>query len=149
MGRSINHPLNESSSGIVISQDHWAQMQAHVSSMVPEEACGLIAGEGNHARLILPVTNILHDRYRFRMDPKEQFEAFLQAETEGYEIIAIYHSHPKGIYRPSAADITELTFPGIIYLIWYQEANQWHCRAYLMQSKTGTGEVPVMISKKQ
>jgi proteasome lid subunit RPN8/RPN11 len=124
-------------------------MEVDISAKVPEEACGLIAGEGNRARLVLPVTNVLHDKYRFRMDPKEQLEAFLQAEKQGYEIIAIYHSHPKGISRPSATDIAELTFPGIIYIIWYQKAKQWHCRAYLMQSGAGTGEVPVMISKKQ
>jgi proteasome lid subunit RPN8/RPN11 len=149
MGGSINTPLNKLSSGLVISHDQWAEMEEHVSSKAPEEACGLIAGERNHARLILPITNILHDRYRFRMDPKEQLQAFLMAENEGCDIIAIYHSHPYGIAHPSATDNAELTFPGVIYLIWYQATNQWQCRAYLMQSGTGASEVPVIISSNQ
>ncbi len=80
------------------------------------------------------------------MDPEEQLKAFLLVEDKGWDILAIYHSHPHGIDKPSATDYDELTFPGIIYLIWYQDAIKWHCRGYLMQPQAGTGEVPVIIS---
>ncbi len=138
--------MNPLSFGIYLTPEHWAQMEADVSAKTPEEACGLVAGEGNHSRLVIPVTNILHDTYRFRMDPEEQLKAFLLVEDNGWDILAIYHSHPDGINSPSATDYNELTFPGIIYLIWYHDANKWQCRGYLMQSQTGTGEVPVIIS---
>ena len=74
----------------------------------------MIVGEGNQSRLVIPVTNILHDPYRFRMDPEEELKAFLLAEEKGWEILAIYHSHPQGIQHPSPTDFTELTFPGVI-----------------------------------
>jgi proteasome lid subunit RPN8/RPN11 len=124
----------------------WARMEADVAAKVPEEACGLVVGKENHTKLIIPITNILHDAYRFRMDPEEQLKAFLLAEEKGWDILAVYHSHPHGINSPSVTDYNELTFPGIIYLIWYQDANRWHCRGYIMQAQTGTGEVPVIIS---
>lgn len=138
--------MNTLSSGIYLTPEHWIQMEEDVSVKTPEEACGIVAGEGNYSRLIIPVTNILHDPYRFRMDPEEQLKAFLLVEDKGWDILAIYHSHPYGINSPSVTDYNELTFPGIIYLIWFQDANKWRCRGYLMQSQTGTGEVPVMIS---
>jgi proteasome lid subunit RPN8/RPN11 len=138
--------MNTLSSGIYITSEHWMQMEVDVSAKTPEEACGIVAGERNHSRLIIPVTNILHDAYRFRMDPEEQLKAFLLVEDKGWDILAIYHSHPYGINSPSVTDYNELTFPGIIYIIWYRDANKWQCRGYLMQSQTGTGEVPVIIS---
>lgn len=139
--------MSSLSKGIFLQPNHWAQMEADISAKEPEEACGLIAGEGNHARLVIPVTNMLHSPNRFRMDPKEELDAFLMAEKDGLEILAIYHSHPQGIDKPSITDLEEVTFLGIVYLIWYQRANQWQCRGYLMDSSREYIEVPVVISE--
>jgi len=138
--------MSSLSSGIVVTPAHWAEMEGDVSSKSPEEACGMIAGERNYARLVLPVTNILHNPYRFLMDPEGELKAFQLAEEDGWEIIAIYHSHPQGIDHPSSTDFAELSYPGIIYLIWYQADELWLCRGYLMQSQAGAVEVPVIIS---
>ncbi len=138
--------MNTLASGIVLTPEHWALMEADVSARASEEACGMIAGEGNHSSLVIPITNELHDLFRFRMNPTEELKAFLLAEEKGWEILAIYHSHPHGIQRPSPTDFAELTFPGVIYLIWYQVGDSWQCRGYLMQSQAGAGEVPVIIS---
>jgi proteasome lid subunit RPN8/RPN11 len=146
MGGSIHNPMKASASGILLTCDHWAHMEADVAARTPEEACGFVVGEGNRSRLVIPVTNILHNASRFRMDPEEQLKAFLQVEEKGWDILAVYHSHPNGISSPSVTDYEELTFPGIIYLIWYQEANLWQCRGYLMRYPVGTDEVPVIIS---
>ena len=121
-------------------------METDVATRTPEEACGFVLGKGQHSGLVIPVTNILHDPSRFRMDPEEELQAFLHAEEEGLEILAVYHSHPLGISRPSVTDYKELTFPGIVYLIWYQEAGKWQCRGFIMHIQTGIGEMPVAIS---
>lgn len=126
--------------------EHWAQMEADVSARAPEEACGFVLGEGNHSRLVIPITNILHDRFSFRMDPQEELNAFLLSEEKKWDILAIYHSHPHGIDHPSYTDLQELTFPGIVYLIWYDDGNKWQCRGYYMKSRDGIGEVQVIIS---
>ncbi len=138
--------MNSLSAGIIILPEHWDQMASDVASRPGEEACGLVAGLDNRAKAVIPVTNSLHDPYRFRMDPREELEAFLLVEQKGWEVIAIYHSHPRGISQPSPTDQAELTFPGIIYLIWYQRESAWHCRGYLMQLNNGQVEVPVIIS---
>jgi proteasome lid subunit RPN8/RPN11 len=138
--------MNSLSSGIILLPEHWAQMVSDVASRPGEEACGLVAGQSNNARLVIPVTNILHDPYRFRMDPQEELQAFLLIEEKGWDVLAIYHSHPHGISQPSPTDQAELTFPGIIYLILYRNDDTWQCRGYLMQSQTNQVEVPVIIS---
>lgn len=138
--------MNILSNGLYLHADHWTQMQGDVKAKAPEEACGLIAGEGNRSRLVIPVTNILHSPVRFRMDPKEQLDAFLMVEEKKLEILAVYHSHPHGIDKPSITDFEEVTFTGIIYLIWYMQTEEWQCRGYLMASRNDAREVPVIIS---
>lgn len=137
--------MNVLSSGIYLIPEQWNFMVADVISKSPEEACGFVAGEGNQSRLIIPITNMLHDTFRFRMDPEEELNAFTSVEDKGLEILAVYHSHPHGIDHPSATDIDQLTFPGIVYLIWYQIASEWACRGYLMQGGSDGIEIPVTI----
>lgn len=146
MGSGVDHPVTSIPEGIRMSTIHWAEMQADVAARAPEEACGFVIGMGDRVELIVPVTNILHDPFRFRMDPQEELNGFLLAEKTGKEIIAVYHSHPVGIDHPSASDVAELTFPGILYLIWFQAASEWQCKAYIMQNRAKPTEVPVIIS---
>jgi proteasome lid subunit RPN8/RPN11 len=133
-------------SGIVLSPEHYAQMETDVNIRSSEEACGFVVGIGSYSKLVIPVTNIIHDPHRFRMDPQEELNAFLLTDQKGWEVLAIYHSHPHGITRPSITDHAELTFPGVIYLIWFQQDDAWQCRGYLMQPQGGEVEVPVIIS---
>jgi proteasome lid subunit RPN8/RPN11 len=138
--------MNILRSGLILAPDHWAQMEADVASRLNEEACGLVAGIDNQSKTVISVTNILHAPHRFRMDPQEELNAFWLAEQNGWDILAIYHSHPHGIWNPSPTDLAELTFPEVIYLIWYQEDVTWHCRGYLMHTYLDPEEVPVTIS---
>lgn len=139
--------MNSLSDCIYLLPAHRAEMEADVNAKAPEEACGIVAGRGNHSHLVIPVTNTLHSEFRFRMDPEEELRAFLLIEEKGLDILAIYHSHPQGIYKPSVTDLDEVTFLGIIYLIWYMLDNKWECRGYLMKSQMEYDEVPVVITE--
>ena len=139
--------MNNLPNCLYLHPTHRADMEADVSAKAPEEACGIVAGKGNHSHLVVPVTNMLHSEFRFRMDPEEELRAFLLVEDKGLEILAIYHSHPQGINKPSATDLEEVTFLGIIYLIWYMQDNKWECRGYLMKSQIEYDEVPVIITE--
>lgn len=137
--------MNVLSNGLYIDKSHWAQMEADVQTKAPEEACGFVVGDGNNSRLVIPVTNILHSQSRFRMDPKEQLNAFLLAEEKNMDILAVYHSHPRGINKPSGTDHEELTYPGIIYLIWCIVGERWRCQGYLMYHHMDAIEVPLIV----
>jgi proteasome lid subunit RPN8/RPN11 len=93
------------------------QIVAHLSAHLPEEACGLVAGAAGKAELVLPVENSLHSPVRFRMAPVDQFKAFEQFEAQGWELVAIYHSHPQGPPHPSPTDLAEFFYPGTLVLI--------------------------------
>ncbi len=138
--------MNPLATGIHLTPDQFDQMRVDVIARSGEEACGLVVGKLNSTRSVIPITNVLHSATRFRMDPVEQLKAFMLADEKGWDILAIYHSHPYGISQPSATDLDELTFPGIVYLIWYQAVNGWSCLGYLIQDQLTISEVPVVIS---
>lgn len=110
-------------------------MLTDVQKRAPEEACGLVAGRESLTRRVFPVSNELHSRTRFRMDPSEQLKILLEIEESGCELLAIYHSHPDGPERPSATDIAEAAYPGVVHLIWHFRAGAWECLGFLIEEQ--------------
>ncbi len=122
----------------------WREMREQVSAAAPREACGLIAGRGSQAEGIYPISNALNSPVRFRMDPYEQLKAFEAIEESGLELIAIYHSHPRGPETPSQTDIDEARYE-VASLIWSPRGNEWQARAFWLDENSAT-EIPLDIS---
>jgi proteasome lid subunit RPN8/RPN11 len=135
----------------------WQTMLMHVTACLPEEACGLVATGrkepvSSHASelpvpmmraaAILPIENELHSPVRYRMAPAEQLKAFYWLEEHGLELGGIFHSHPKGPDQPSATDLAEFAYPGVLMLILSpinpmispQQPADWKIRAYRIDS---------------
>lgn len=93
------------------------QIIHHAMAMAPVEACGLIAGNHNLARLVYPMTNMDRSQEHFTMDPAEQLAVAKDMRARGLELLAIYHSHPSSPARLSAEDIRLAFTPGVSYLI--------------------------------
>lgn len=93
-------------------------MLCNVVTQCTEEACGLIGGMNNKAIKIYPITNSLHSPTGFRMDAAEQVKAMSEIERNGWELLAIYHSHLRGPEYPSVTDTAEFAYPGVAYLIF-------------------------------
>ncbi len=115
---------------IWIQNDHWEAMRFQVEKLAPEEACGLIAGSEGRSIALFPVENILHSPVRYRMAAEEQVRVILEIEARGWDLLAIYHSHPGGPAVPSPTDIAESAYPESVYLIWSPECNEWSCRGF-------------------
>jgi proteasome lid subunit RPN8/RPN11 len=119
---------------ICILQTHVDEMKAQVSALQPEEACGIVAGFQGRSVKVFPVENILHSPIRFRMDPKSQLDIFEEIDEQGWEMLAIYHSHPNGPDTPSETDIGEAYYPETAHLIWSRRADVWLCRAFYIRN---------------
>jgi [CysO sulfur-carrier protein]-S-L-cysteine hydrolase len=92
----------------------------HAVSDAPHEACGLIAGKAGKASRIIPIKNVAaHPESHFAMDSAELLKAYKAIEAEGWDCIAIYHSHPNSEPIPSQEDIrqAEINTPNMIHLI--------------------------------
>ena len=135
-------------SRLEMTRQHWEQMRGDAELKMPNEACGLLAGSANQgsykATLVFPTVNILHSPVRYRLDPQEQLDVFIQLEERGLELVGIYHSHPMGPDEPSPTDISEAYYPESVYLIWSRYTGQWKSRGFLIQEGV-VREVPVSV----
>jgi proteasome lid subunit RPN8/RPN11 len=120
--------------GIRINSQEWDQILTHVRKVLPEEACGFVAGQNDAGMAILPITNRRHSPVRFEMDPGELLKAILWMEENGLEILAIYHSHPAGPPVPSETDLAEYFYPEAACLIISPVGPGWQARAFKIES---------------
>ncbi len=82
-----------------------AEMLAHARECYPEEACGIIAGIGNHGTVLYRGRNHSPSpRIAFELDPVTLARQ-LELEDAGLTMSAVYHSHPNGPAAPSKLDI--------------------------------------------
>ena len=93
---------------IKLTKGDYAKIVEHAKSQLPNEACGLIAGEiiGGD-RLIKKVyflTNTDHSNEHFSLDPKEQLAAIKDMRALGLVPLGNWHSHPESPSRPSEED---------------------------------------------
>lgn len=83
-------------------------MVAHAKNCLPEEACGLVAGEKNGGdkiiRRVYYLTNTDHSGEHFSLDPREQLSAVKDMRANGFELLGNWHSHPQSPSRPSEED---------------------------------------------
>lgn len=72
-------------------------MQRHAENCEPHECCGLIASDGaGRIRFAYPLTNIDRSPSSFTIDPAGSFGAFRHADSNGWEVSGVFHSHPQG-----------------------------------------------------
>jgi len=83
-------------------------LRKEARKMYPIEACAILFGKTTRGEIIVKravtVQNVLKSTTRFEIDPKEFFDAFMQADREGLEFVGLFHSHPEPAY-PSSVDL--------------------------------------------
>ena len=93
---------------IKLTKDDYEKIVEHARAQLPNEACGLIAGEKSGGdKLIKKVyflTNTDHSNEHFSLDPKEQLAAIKDMRANGLVPLGNWHSHPKSPSRPSEED---------------------------------------------
>jgi proteasome lid subunit RPN8/RPN11 len=118
---------------LTITPGDWDAMRRHVAALSPLEACGLLAGKNSIVETVLAVKNAAESKVRFRMEPRAQLRAFEQIESAGQDMLAIFHSHPKGSSAPSITDIKEATYP-VVHIIWSPVGRRWNARGFWIEN---------------
>jgi proteasome lid subunit RPN8/RPN11 len=101
---------------------------------VPLEACGLLAGRTSKVETVLEVTNQAHSEVRFVMDPIEQLNAFEWIESNGLDLIGIFHSHPTGPETVSPTDIADAAY-AVVHVILARTNGAWHARGFWIENE--------------
>ena len=118
-------------------------MLEYVQQQTPLEACGLLAGKRDRVEKVILVRNQAQSAARFVMDPYEQLEAFDWIESNGLDLLGIFHSHPAGPEVVSSTDIEEAAYEAV-HLVWSPAQNSWQARGFWIENGRAT-EVPLQI----
>ncbi|MAT96218.1 MAG: hypothetical protein CL608_03670 [Anaerolineaceae bacterium] len=103
---------------LTIARPFLDEMLDHLQACYPLEGCGLLAGDlDGLVTAVYPIDNILQSPTAYEMDPQQQVEAMLALEAAGWQMLAIYHSHPQGPPQPSATDIALAYYPEALHVV--------------------------------
>ena len=100
-----------------IKRPFYQAMLAHLQANYPLEACGILAGANSQVTHLYAIDNILASPVAYKMDPQQQLAAMIDLEERGWDMVAIFHSHPTGPERPSPTDIAQAYYPECVYII--------------------------------
>ena len=114
---------------LTLTKAQLQKMIAHVDLCAPLEACGLLAGLNSKVEATLTVTNQAQSTVRYVMDPIEQLTAFEWIESNGLDLIGIFHSHPTGPETVSPTDIAQAAY-AVVYVILSRVDNDWRTRSF-------------------
>ena len=81
------------------------EIVTHALEDDPNECCGILSGADRIVTNLYRITNTSASPFRYQMDPREQYQADLDSEKSGWEILAFYHSHTHSEAYPSPTDI--------------------------------------------
>ena len=107
-------------------------MIGHAFDGLPDEACGLVAGDAARAHITVfyPCRNAAESSKLYTVDPKDHLLAERDAEARGLEIIGVMHSHTHTEPYPSPTDVAQAPDPEWHYLIVSLKQPEPVLRAY-------------------
>jgi len=101
-----------------IEKHYIDNMIAHARREAPIECCGVLGGRDGRVLKLYQATNAEHSRYCYNIEPQELFRINRECEENGWQFLAIYHSHPDSAAYPSPTDVhLAALWPESLYFI--------------------------------
>lgn len=94
-------------------------MVAHCLAGLPEEACGLLAGDPRTGtvRVCYPARNAAASAKLYTVDSRDLLRADRDAEARGVVLIGVFHSHTHTDAYPSPTDVAQAPDPDWHYVV--------------------------------
>lgn len=95
------------------------ELMVHARSEVPNEACGLLAGDltSGRASRYLAARNVEASPLRYTVHPDDLVRIIFGIEDAGEDLIGIFHSHTHTPAIPSPTDLRGAQYPDAFYLL--------------------------------
>jgi proteasome lid subunit RPN8/RPN11 len=127
-----------------LGAEHREQMIAHARAGLPNESCGLFAGEERTVKAVYCLKNTDADPEHFSMAPEDQFSAIKDIRKKGLTLLGNFHSHPATPARPSEEDIRLAFDPSLSYIIISLKDPEPVLKSFIIRSGAATEE-PVQV----
>lgn len=100
-----------------LERTHYDEIVEHGLRDYPNEACGLIAGKEGIPVKVFAMRNADASPVTYRLDPKDQLRVFEEMDEEGWDLLAIYHTHTHSEAYPSETDRRQAFYPEASYVV--------------------------------
>ncbi|MGD2101223.1 MAG: M67 family metallopeptidase, partial [Acidimicrobiia bacterium] len=100
-----------------LPEDLRRQIVEHCQSELPNEGCGLLAMDGDEVVALYPTANADRSPTSYTIPPQEHFDALVDAESRGWRIGGVFHSHPNGPAEMSSVDLERALDPKWVYVV--------------------------------
>ncbi|HEY5640070.1 MAG TPA: M67 family metallopeptidase [Dehalococcoidia bacterium] len=88
-----------------LSEGVREDMIAHAREQFPKECCGMLAGVGGQPVKVVRATNSEDSEFRYRVDDRELLRFLRDCDDNGWDFLAVYHSHTRSEAYPSPTDV--------------------------------------------
>jgi desampylase len=101
-----------------VTREALTAMRAAAAAVHPNEACGILLGQGTHIAEARQTANI-HPApaTHFEIDPQALIDSHRAARSGGAQVVGYFHSHPAGPAAPSATDRAMAAGDGRVWAI--------------------------------
>jgi len=95
------------------------ELMAHARSVLPNEACGLLAGNVHTglATAFHPARNAEASPLRYDVHPDDLVRIVFAIEDAGEDLVGIFHSHTHTPAVPSPTDLRSAQYPDAFYVL--------------------------------
>ncbi len=100
-----------------IPKQIFNEMLAYCREGVPDEVCGILAGDGNRISKLYKIANADSSPVSYLMDSRDQFRVMKDMRENGLSMLAIFHSHPASTAYPSNRDVDLAFYEDCVYVI--------------------------------
>ena len=126
---------------MILAQRLAEEMFAHAKRDLPNEACGIVAGQNGQAVHFFPATNSEHSPTRYVVDPQDQLRILNELHERDWDLLGIFHSHTHTQAYPSSTDVNlAANWPDAIYLIASLQSEPPLLRAFHVVDGNATEE---------
>jgi proteasome lid subunit RPN8/RPN11 len=119
---------------------------AHARQDAPIEACGYLAEKDGIVSRVFRLTNADASPEHYTLVPAQQFAAVREMRKTGYELRAVYHSHPASAARMSREDLRLAFDCGLSYVIVSLAGEEPDVRSFTIHDGAATAEEIEMIA---
>ncbi|HBG93275.1 MAG TPA: hypothetical protein DDX12_07395 [Nitrospiraceae bacterium] len=102
---------------LIVPQHIFDEMVSHCRAAHPNEACGILAGNGEEAFKVYKMSNIEKSPVSYEFDSREHINAIKNMRENNHKMLAIFHSHPSSPAYPSAKDVSLAFYDDCVYVI--------------------------------
>lgn len=123
-------------------------IRAAARAAFPNEACGLLVGQGDRVTRVVPSANIApRGRDRFEIDPRVRLALMKDLRGTDERLLGHWHSHPGAAPEPSATDLAQAHEPALLWLICgVSSGGETVLKAWKLEPEAGRfARVPLVV----